>query len=147
MHKSLIALVGAAGITIAATVAPAPANADCVGCAVGAGILGGVAAGAIIGGAIANSPPPGYYPPPAYYRSPPPRLMPMEGDSAGNCAKRAFTRKNWAKKAWAIAKDTGNFADSKPHPPLRAWRSRTFLLIPAASRRLGSPKRRTPASS
>ena len=61
MHKSLIALVGAAAISIAATVGPAPANADCVGCAVGAGILGGVAAGAIIGSAIANSPPPGYY--------------------------------------------------------------------------------------
>jgi hypothetical protein len=44
MHKSLIALVGAAGIG-AVMVAPAPANADCVGCAVGAGILGGVAAG------------------------------------------------------------------------------------------------------
>jgi hypothetical protein len=73
MHKSLIALVGAAGIGIAAMVAPAPANAECVGCAVGAGILGGVAAGAIIGNAIANSPPPGYYPPPpAYYRPPPP---------------------------------------------------------------------------
>ena len=65
MHKSLIALVGAAGIGIAAMVAPAPANAECVGCAVGAGILGGVTAGAIIGNAIANSPPPGYYPPPS----------------------------------------------------------------------------------
>jgi hypothetical protein len=73
MHKSLIAVTCAAGIGIAAAVAPAPANADCVGCAVGAGILGGVAAGAIIGSAIANSPP-GYHPPPpaAYYGSPPP---------------------------------------------------------------------------
>ena len=64
MHKSLIALVGAAGIGLAALAAPAPANAGCYGCAVGAGILGGLAAGAIIGSAIANSPPPGYYPPP-----------------------------------------------------------------------------------
>ena len=73
IHKSLIAVTCAAGIGIAAAVAPAPANADCVGCAVGAGILGGVAAGAIIGSAIANSPP-GYHPPPpaAYYGSPPP---------------------------------------------------------------------------
>jgi hypothetical protein len=72
MHKSLIAVTYAAGIGIAAIVAPAPANADCVGCAVGAGILGGVAAGAIIGSAIANSPP-GYHPPPpaAYYGPPP----------------------------------------------------------------------------
>ncbi len=80
MHKSLIALVGAAGIGLAAlATAPAPANAGCFGCAVGAGILGGVAAGAIVGSAIANSPPPppppGYYPPPpppgAYYPPPP----------------------------------------------------------------------------
>ena len=61
MHKSIIALVGAAGIGVATLAAPAPASADCIGCAIGAGILGGVAAGAIIGGAIANSPPP---PPP-----------------------------------------------------------------------------------
>ena len=75
MHKSVLALVGAAGIGVATLAAPAPASADCVGCAIGAGILGGVAAGAIIGGAIANSPPPpGYYPPPppGYYPPPPP---------------------------------------------------------------------------
>jgi hypothetical protein len=70
MHKLFIASVGAAGIAIAAMMAPAPANADCVGCAVGAGILGGVAAGALIGSAIANGPPPP--PPPAYYGPPPP---------------------------------------------------------------------------
>ena len=70
MHKSIIALVGAAGIGVATLAAPAPASADCIGCAIGAGILGGVAAGAIIGGAIANSPPP---PPPGYY--PPARRL------------------------------------------------------------------------
>ena len=69
MHKSLIALAGATGIGIAALAAPVDANAGCIGCAVGAGIIGGVAAGAIIGSAIANSPPP---PPPAYYYPPPP---------------------------------------------------------------------------
>jgi hypothetical protein len=78
MHKSLIALAGAAGIGLATLANPHPANAQCVGCAIGAGILGGVAAGAIIGSAIANSPPPppppGYYPPPppGYYPPPPP---------------------------------------------------------------------------
>jgi hypothetical protein len=72
MHKSLISLVGAGGIGLTALAAPAPANAGCFGCAVGAGILGGVAAGAIIGSAIANSPPPGYYPPPPGYYPPPP---------------------------------------------------------------------------
>jgi hypothetical protein len=71
MHKSIIALIGAAGIGVATLAAPAPAGADCIGCAIGAGILGGVAAGAIIGGAIANGPPPppGYYPPPPGYSS------------------------------------------------------------------------------
>ncbi len=78
MHKSLVALVGAAGIGFAALAAPAPANAGCFGCAVGAGVLGGLFAGAVVGSAIANSPPPpGYYPPPppgAYY--PPPGAYP-----------------------------------------------------------------------
>jgi hypothetical protein len=80
MHKSLIALAGAASVGLAALAAPAPANAGCFGCAVGAGVAGGVIAGAIVGSAIANSPPPppppGYYPPPppppgAYYPPPP----------------------------------------------------------------------------
>jgi len=78
MHKSLIALVGAAGIGFAALAAPGTANAQCFGCAVGAGVLGGLFAGAVVGSAIANSqppPPPGYYPPPpppgAYYPPPP----------------------------------------------------------------------------
>jgi hypothetical protein len=76
MHKSLIGLVAAAGIGLASLAAPAPANAGCYGCAVGAGIIGGVAAGAIIGSAIANSPPPGYYPPPPDYYPPPPGYYP-----------------------------------------------------------------------
>ncbi len=69
MRKSLIAVVGAAGIGLATLSAPAPANAQCLGCAIG-GLLGGVAAGAIVGSAIANGPPP---PPPGYYYPPPPR--------------------------------------------------------------------------
>ena len=76
MHKSLIGLVAAAGIGLASLAAPAPANAGCYGCAVGAGIIGGIAAGAIIGGAIANSPPPEYYPPPPEYYPPPPGYYP-----------------------------------------------------------------------
>ena len=74
MHKSLIALAGAASIGLASLAAPAPANAGCVGCAIGAGLLGGLFAGAVVGSAIANSPPPGYYyppPPPGYYPPPP----------------------------------------------------------------------------
>jgi hypothetical protein len=79
MHRSLIALAGAAGIGLATMAAPGPANAGCFGCFVGAGILGGIAAGAIVGSAIANSPPPpGYYPPPppGYYPPPPPGYPP-----------------------------------------------------------------------
>ena len=60
MHKSLIALASAASVGLVA-LAPINANAGCFGCAVGLGILGGVAAGAIVGSAIASSPPP---PPP-----------------------------------------------------------------------------------
>ena len=71
MHKSLVALVGAAGIGFAALAAPGTANAQCFGCAVGAGVLGGLFAGAVVGSAIANSPPPGYYPPPP----PPARII------------------------------------------------------------------------
>ncbi len=74
MHKSLIGLAAAGAVGLATLAGPSTANAGCYGCAVGAGIIGGVAAGAIIGSAIANSPPPpAYYPPPppaAYY--PPP---------------------------------------------------------------------------
>jgi hypothetical protein len=67
MHKSLIGLAAAASVGLATLAAPGNANAGCFGCAVGAGILG-VAAGAIIGSAIVDSPPP----PPAYYPPPPP---------------------------------------------------------------------------
>jgi hypothetical protein len=76
MHKALLGLAAAASIGLASLAAPNTANAGCYGCAVGAGVLGGVAAGAIIGSAIANNPPPppAYYPPPpaAYYPPPPP---------------------------------------------------------------------------
>ena len=74
MHKSLIGLAAAAALAIASVAVPSNAKAGCYGCAVGAGIIGGVAAGAIIGSAIANSPPPppGYYPPPPGYYPPPP---------------------------------------------------------------------------
>jgi hypothetical protein len=80
MYKSLIGLAAATGIGLASISAPTAANAACFGCAVGAGVLGGVAAGAIIGSAVANSPPPppAYYPPPppGYYPPPPPGYYP-----------------------------------------------------------------------
>src|SRR5580704_2274181 len=79
MYKSLIGLAAATGIGLASISVPSTANAGCFGCAVGAGVLGGVAAGAIIGSAFANSPPPppAYYPPPpGYYPPPPPGYYP-----------------------------------------------------------------------
>ena len=75
MNKPLVALASAASVGLVA-LAPINANAGCFGCAVGLGILGGVAAGAIVGSAIANSPPP---PPPGYY-PPPPAGYPRERD-------------------------------------------------------------------
>jgi len=59
MQKTVLA-IAAATLT-----APPPAEARCHGCGVGVGILGGLAAGAIIGGAIANSEP-RYAPAPGY---------------------------------------------------------------------------------
>ena|SRR5579871_1163162 len=77
MHKSLIGLAAAASLGLASLAVPSTANAGCYGCAVGAGVIGGIAAGAIIGSAIANNPPPppGYYPPPP----PPPGYYPAAG--------------------------------------------------------------------
>ena len=69
MKKALIAL---AAIAVATLATPTPADARCRGCAVGAGIIGGLAVGAI----IANSYPrsyavqPGYDPYPGYAVAP-----------------------------------------------------------------------------
>jgi hypothetical protein len=62
MRTAISAIAAAGMLALAAVAAPTAADADCRGC-VAAGVLGGLAAGAIIGGAIANSAPP---PPPAY---------------------------------------------------------------------------------
>ncbi len=91
MRKSLVGLAAATAVGLATLAGPSTANAGCYGCAVGAGIIGGVAAGAIIGSAIANSPPPGYYPPPpGYYPPPPPAYGPGYAQLAPGCywAKR-----------------------------------------------------------
>jgi hypothetical protein len=70
MKRTLIAVAAAATLAIASFATPQPAQARCWGCAVGAGVIGGLALGAIIGSA-AHGPyyGPGYYygPGPAYY--------------------------------------------------------------------------------
>ena len=67
--KSIIIALAAAG-TLAAAL-PSPAQANCNGCGVAAGVVGGLAAGAIVGSAIANSRPVYVAPPPVYAVPPP----------------------------------------------------------------------------
>lgn len=67
LSKTLTVLAAAATLGLATMAAPQPARADCIGCAVGAGIIGGLAAGAIIGSAVAPRP---YYYGPGYYAGP-----------------------------------------------------------------------------
>ena len=68
MKNTIIALAAAG--TLAAAL-PSSAQAHCSGCGVAAGVVGGLAAGAIIGSAIANSGPT-YYAPAPVYAAPPP---------------------------------------------------------------------------
>ena len=68
MMKTLTTLTAAATIAVALMAAPTDANAQWRrhGGAVGLGILGGIAAGAIVGSAIANSYGPAYVVQPGY---------------------------------------------------------------------------------
>ena len=66
MKKALVALAAVATLATATLSAPQQAEARCYGCAVGVGVVGGLAAGAIIGSAIANSQPHYYAPAPGY---------------------------------------------------------------------------------
>ena len=63
MKKTLLALTTSA-VLAATTLAPTTADARCRGCGVGAAVLGGLAAGAFIGGALAGGP--RYAPAPGY---------------------------------------------------------------------------------
>jgi hypothetical protein len=69
MQRSVIVTLAAAALVAAAM--PSSAQANCRGCAVGAGVIGGLAAGAIIGSAIANGQP-RYAEPEVVYAPPPP---------------------------------------------------------------------------
>jgi len=72
MKKALIAFAAAATLVAATVAVPSTAEARCRGCGLAAGVFGGLVAGAIVGNAIANSPPPpAYYAPEPVYVEPP----------------------------------------------------------------------------
>ena len=79
MKRIAVAMLAAAAIAAGTMSAPTAADARCYGCGVGAGFL----AGAIIGGAIANSQQRYYGPPPGYYYDGPP-----PGDAVAYCMDR-----------------------------------------------------------
>ena len=65
MTRTFAALAVAALVSLAPAIAPSPAQAHDRGGAIAAGVIGGLAAGAIIGSAVARpAPPPVYYAPP-----------------------------------------------------------------------------------
>ena len=100
-----ISIVIAAAALVAAAL-PSPAQSRCHGCGAAA-IIGGIAAGAIIGSAIANSGP-GYYagPEPVYEEGPPPpprasitirskRRSAMSNIGRSGCPAMAGSRAAW----------------------------------------------------
>jgi hypothetical protein len=70
MKKTMTAIAAAGVLAFAAVSVPNDAQAQCRGCGIGLGIVGGLAAGAIIGSAIANSAYPAYAIQPGYVAYP-----------------------------------------------------------------------------
>src|SRR5919201_133279 len=70
MKKTMTVIAAAGVFAFAAVSVSNEAQAGCRGCGVGLGIVGGLAAGAIIGGAIANSAYPAYSVQPGYVAYP-----------------------------------------------------------------------------
>lgn len=72
MKKAILAVATAAALAAGTLTVPTTADAGCRGCGVAAGVIGGLAAGAIIGSAIANAQPRGGYVVYDGYDAPPP---------------------------------------------------------------------------
>ena len=70
MKTTLTAIAAVSVFALASVSTPNEAQAGCRGCGLGLGIVGGLAAGAIIGGAIANSQYPAYAVAPGYVAYP-----------------------------------------------------------------------------
>jgi hypothetical protein len=92
MKHTMIALAAAA---LVAAAVPNAAEARCHGCGVAAGVVGGLAAGAIIGSAIAGSRPAYVEPEPVYVEPPPPPpgayyVEPADGPVCHTVRRRIF---------------------------------------------------------
>jgi hypothetical protein len=75
MKKTLTVLFAATTLALATAASPTPAAAGCYGCGVGAGLVGGFVAGAIVGSALAG-------PRPAYVVAPAPGYVVYSGYAA-----------------------------------------------------------------
>ena len=104
MRKTILAFATGAVLAIA-TLAPTAADARDRGYGVGLGILGGLAAGAIIGGAIANSPaygyPRAYYPVVGYQPYPAYAMHPAYGCPDGYWARRPLRNQYGEVVGWS----------------------------------------------
>ena len=88
MTRGLIVLVAAA--TMGAAVLPPSAQAGSNGGAVAAGVIGGLAVGAIVGSAAASQP--RYYAPAPVYVAPPPRCYWTRGEPVWDGYRGAWVR-------------------------------------------------------
>jgi hypothetical protein len=88
-------VVAAAAAAMLAAALPSSAQARCHGCGVAAGVVGGLAAGAIIGSAIANSNRPVYVEEPLVYAAPPPPAYVEEGPACRMERQRVWDGYGW----------------------------------------------------
>ena len=91
MKNTIVAF--AAAVTLAAAL-PSLAQAHCSGCGVAAGVVGGLAAGAIVGSTIANSRPVYVEPAPIYVGPPPPPVY-VEPEYAEGPVCRSERQRVW----------------------------------------------------